>query len=87
MLTSGQKNFRTFSQTVFFELNFLFNCVEKFSKTVRKPVTFFIFIRYLCISNVYLMLGETYLASLQLETILSTCYSADLNYPDKTNKT
>ena len=55
-LTSGQKNFRTFTQTIFFELNFLFNCVKPFSKTVRKPVTFLVFIRYLCVSNVYLML-------------------------------
>ena len=42
------------------------DCVKKFSKTVRRPITFLICIRKLSVSNVYLMLGETYFGSLQL---------------------
>ena len=133
-LTSGQKNFRIFSQIFFFDLNFLFNhyeaklCIlfivsgiykkdahfvlilfstflrsfrqyltclktclwnpgtyrlkivrlssahfglvmtvlKNFSKTVRRPIRFLICMRNLIVSNVYLMLGETYFGSLQL---------------------
>ena len=66
-LTRGQKNFRKLSQIVFVT-KFLVQLVQKFSKTVRRPVNFLIFMRYLCVSNVYLMLGETYFGRLQLET-------------------
>ena len=59
----------------FFEFNFLFNCVEKFSKTVRRPVKRLIFKHYLCIFNVYLVLGETSFGSLLLESLLSTASS------------
>ena len=35
-LTSGQKTSKYFHKQCFFEINFLFNCVKKFSKTVRR---------------------------------------------------
>ena len=59
-LTSGKQNFQIVSQTVFFfGLSFLLNCVKLFSKTCKRPVKFFNFMRYLCVSNVSLMLGKT----------------------------
>ena len=61
-LTSGQKNLalKRYSQTFFFELNFLFNCVIKFLKTVRRPVKCMNFMRYLCVAKVYPILGEIF---------------------------
>ena len=42
------------------------DCFKKFSKTVRKSITFLICVSNLSVFNVYLMLGETYFDSLQV---------------------
>ena len=55
-LTSGTKTSISFTNSLFFELNFLFYCVKKFSKTVRS-VKFLSFLRYSCVCSVFLMLG------------------------------
>ena len=65
-ISTSKNNLPIISHKFYLELNILFNCVKKFPKTVRRPVKFLIFMHYICVFNVYLMLGETYFDSLQL---------------------